>query len=384
MSSGDLHAVVADTVFDGATRHEHAGVLIDGSRISRVVPRDEIPRNLPRRVLPDGIWLAPGFIDLQVNGGGDILFNDSPTPQAISLIAAAHRKFGTTGFLPTLITDTSEKMRAAIAAVQSVMRTEPSVLGLHLEGPFLSPERAGVHARSLFRQPTSDDVEMLTNVRGGVLLLTLAPEQVPAGFIATLANAGVCLSLGHSNATYAQTRAAIDEGLTGFTHLFNAMRPLTSREPGPIAAALETPACSFGLIVDGVHVDPAMLRLALRGVGRPILVTDAMPPVGGTRSEFTVYGEQIAVREGRCVRRDGTLAGAYLDMATAVRNCVRLLGIPLERALSLASSHPAGFLDLHSEVGVLAPGLRADMVALDPEKIDVLETWVAGISQEAG
>ena len=383
MNAVDLHAVVADHVFDGTKRHQHAGVLIDGARVSRIVPRSEIPKNLPVRVLPDGVWLAPGFIDLQVNGGGDVLFNDSPTPEAISMIAAAHRKFGTTGFLPTLITDTPDKMRAAIAAVQSAMRTEPAVLGLHLEGPFLSPERAGVHDRRLFRQPTSDDVEMLTSARDGVLLLTLAPEQVPAGFIKRLTDAGVCVSLGHSNATYAQTRAAIDEGLTGFTHLFNAMRPLASREPGPIAAALETPACSFGLIVDGVHVDPAMLRLALRGVGRPMLVTDAMPPVGGKRSDFALYGEKIAVRDGRCVRHDGTLAGAYLDMASAVRNCVRLLGLSLEQALTLASSNPARYINLGSERGALAPGYRADMVALDPEKIEVLETWVAGVSQHA-
>ena len=383
MSSGELQAVVADVIFDGTRRHEHAAVLIDGSRISRVLPRDEIPRNATVRVLPDGLWLAPGFIDLQVNGGGDVLFNDAPTPETVSTIARAHGRFGTTGFLPTLITDTSEKMRAAMAAVQTAMQTEPSVLGLHLEGPFLSPERAGVHDRSLFRQPTPDDMEMLTSARSGVLLVTLAPEQVPAGFIRRLTNAGVCVSLGHSNATYAETRAAMDEGLTGFTHLFNAMRPLASREPGPIAAALEASACSYGLIVDGAHVDPAMLRLALRGVGCPMLVTDAMPPVGGTRSSFTLYGEEIAVRDGRCVREDGTLAGACLDMASAVRNCLRLLGLPLERALTFASANPARFINLETQVGALAPGLRADMVALDPDKIEVLETWVAGVSQTA-
>ena len=383
MRVGELHAVVAAHVFDGTKRHRDAAVLIGGSRVSRIVPRSEIPENLPVRTLPDGVWLVPGFIDLQVNGGGDVLFNDAPTPEGISVIATAHRKFGTTGFLPTLITDTPEKMHAAMAAVQSAMRTEPTVLGLHLEGPFLSPERAGVHDRKLFRQPTSEDVEMLMRARNGVLLITLAPEQVPAGFIKSLTDAGVCVSLGHSMATYAQTRAAIDEGLTGFTHLFNAMRPLASREPGPIAAALEAPACSFGLIVDGIHVDPAMLGLALRGVGRPMLVTDAMPPVGGVHSSFALYGEKIVVRDGRCVRDDGTLAGAHLDMTTAIRNCVRLLGLGLEQALTLASSHPARFINLGSERGALAPGRRADMVALEPEKVEVLETWVAGVSQYA-
>jgi N-acetylglucosamine-6-phosphate deacetylase len=381
MNSGGLHAVVADHVFDGVTRHQHAAVIVEGSRVSRVVPRDDVPQNLAVRVLPDGVWLVPGFIDLQVNGGGDVLFNDTPTPEAISCIGAAHRKFGTTGFLPTLITDTPEKMRAAIAAAQTAMRTDAKVLGVHLEGPFLSPERAGVHDAALFRRPTGADIELLTAERAGALLITLAPEQVPAGFIARLTDAGVCVSLGHSMATYRQTLAAIAEGLTGFTHLFNAMRPLASREPGPIAAALETPTCSFGLIVDAIHVAPATIRLALRGEGRPMLVTDAMPPVGGKRTTFELNGKEILVEDGRCQTCDGVLAGANLDMATAVRNCVRLVGLPLERALTFASTHPAQFIRLGSELGRLAPGFRADMVALEPQNVRVLETWVAGISE---
>jgi len=182
-------------------------------------------------------------------------------------------------------------------------------------------------------------------------------------------------------ATYDETRSAMAEGLTGFTHLFNAMRPMQSRDPGPIAAALETATCSYGLIVDGVHVDPAILRLALRGRGNPMLVTDAMPPVGGSRSTFMLYGQEIEVTGDRCIRSDGTLAGACLDMATAVRNCVRLLGLSLEDALRLASANPAAFLAL--KVGRLAPGYRADMIALDPRTVEVLKTWVAGTEQEA-
>jgi N-acetylglucosamine-6-phosphate deacetylase len=378
MSARHLHAVAADTVFDGAVRHEHAAIIMDGARIVRVAPRQDIAGVESVRVLPEGAWLAPGFIDLQVNGGGDVLFNETPTPEAISRIAAAHRKFGTTGFLPTLITDVAEKTTRAIAAVQAAMKTEPAVLGLHLEGPFLSPEKSGVHDRVLLRRPTPADLEALTAPRRGALLVTLAPEQVPAGFIARLAAADIRVCLGHSMATYAQTQAAIAQGLAGFTHLFNAMRPLESREPGPIAAALETPACSFGVIVDGVHVDPATLRLALRAArGRPMLVTDAMPPVGGRHSTFVLYGETISVRGKRCERDDGTLAGAALDMATAVRNCVRLLGLPLEQALTLASVNPGSFLNL--DVGRIAPGYRADMVALDPAEIRVLRTWVAGV-----
>jgi N-acetylglucosamine-6-phosphate deacetylase len=223
---------------------------------------------------------------------------------------------------------------------------------------------------------------MLTAPRPGTLLVTLAPEVVPPGFIAKLVQAGVRVSLGHSMASYRQTRAAMEDGLTGFTHLFNAMRPLSSREPGPIAQALESPDAWYGLIVDGVHVDPAMLRLALRGVGHALLVTDAMPPVGGSRSTFTLRGESITARDGRCVTADGTLAGTVLDMAAAVRNCVRLLGASLPEALRFASTHPAAFLGLDRMLGRLAPGYRADLVAFEPDEMTVLATWVAGSSED--
>jgi N-acetylglucosamine-6-phosphate deacetylase len=332
------------------------------------------------RTMPDGVWLAPGFIDVQVNGGGDVLFNATPTAEGIRAIAAAHRKFGTTALLPTLISDTPDKMRSALAAVGELIDHHPSVLGIHLEGPFLSPQRPGVHAASHLRMPTDADAAMLAAPRSSVTVVTLAPERVPKGFIRRLARAGVRISLGHSMATYAETRAAIAEGLTGFTHLFNAMRPLASREPGPIAAALESPATWFGMIVDGVHVDPAMLRLALRGAARPMLVTDAMPPVGGSRVRFTLHGEEITVADGRCLRSDGTLAGAALDMATAVRNCVRLLGVPLEVALGFASINPARFLGVDHWLGRLAPGYRADIVAIDGESMEAVESWVAGAS----
>jgi N-acetylglucosamine-6-phosphate deacetylase len=378
MSDAVQHALAADHVFDGSVVHEDAAVLTDGDRIARVLPRSDVPRGIPVHALPAGAWLAPGFIDLQVNGGGDVLFNETPTADAIAAIAHAHRKFGTTALLPTFITDTPEKMRAAIAAAEAAIEREPSVLGIHLEGPFLSREKPGVHDVRLIRPPTDDDVELLTAMRKGVMLVTLAPEEVPAGVVAALTAAGIHVSLGHSMATYQQTRAAMAEGLKGFTHLFNAMRPLASRDPGPIAAALESPDVSYGLIVDGVHVDPAMLRLALRGAGHPVLVTDAMPPVGGRRPSFSLYGETITAGDGRCVRSDGTLAGAALDMASAARNTVRMLGVSLADALRFASLNPARAIGLDDTLGKLAPGYRADMVAFEPEEVRVIDTWVAG------
>jgi N-acetylglucosamine-6-phosphate deacetylase len=379
--TGTQHALIADFVFDGTAVRRDAAVVLDGPKITAVLPSSELPAAIRRRTLPEGAWLAPGFIDVQINGGGDVLFNDNPTADGIRTIAAAHRRFGTTALLPTLISDTPEKTNLAIAAVSDLVGSDPSILGIHLEGPFLSPEKPGVHSLQYIRVPTPEDEQALMRPIPGVKVLTLAPECVPQGFIGRLANAGFRICLGHSTASYEETKAAMSEGLTGFTHLFNAMRPLASREPGPIAAAIESPDVWFGMIVDGVHVDPAMLRFALRGAAAAMLVTDAMPPVGGKGAFFRLHGEQVTCEHGRCLRSDGALAGSSLDMASAVRNSVRLLGVPLESALRFASLNPASFLGIDHWLGRLAPGYRADMVAIDPERIDVQAVWIAGVHQ---
>ncbi|MBY6241694.1 N-acetylglucosamine-6-phosphate deacetylase [Methylosinus sp. Sm6] len=371
-------AIAADVVFDGETVRPGCAVTIEAGMIVALAPREKVS-GVEIVELPSGAWLAPGFIDIQVNGGGDVLFNDEPTCEGVATILRAHRQFGTTSLLPTLITDTDQKMRAAARAVAESMGREPGVLGIHFEGPFLSPQRLGVHRGDLVRRPQPHDLSLAAPPPGGISLVTLAPEEAPEGFIASLIRTGCKVALGHSMATYEQTRAAMREGLTGFTHLFNAMRPLGSREGGPIAAALESADACYGLIVDGEHVHPAMLRLALRaGLGHPMLVTDAMPPVGGSARTFDLQGRRILARDGRCVTEDGTLAGAALDMASAVRNCVALLGLPLERALALASREPAHFLGIGDRLGRIAPGFRADLVAFRPETVDVVETWVAG------
>ena len=371
-------AVAADHIFDGTGVRRKSAVLIAGEDILGVVPREEVPRGTPVKTLPADCWLAPGFIDTQVNGGGDVLFNDSPTPETIATMLRSHRKFGTTGLLPTLITDAANKMPPAIAAVEASMEREPGVLGIHLEGPFISPERPGVHDPQYIRALQPGDLALLTKPRKGVTMITLAPERAGEGAITQLAKAGVRVSLGHSVATYEQTRTAMKEGMTGFTHLFNAMPPMLSREPGPVGAALESSNAFYGIIVDGLHVAPAALRVALSGAGRPMLVTDAMPPVGGSSRSFKLYGNEIAVNGDSLKRADGTLAGAFLTMAQAVRNCVHLLDMRLEDALRLASRHPAEFLGLGDRLGQIAPGFRADMVAFRPERMEVVETWVAG------
>lgn len=372
------HAIAADFVFDGARLYRDCAIVIAGTDIAALLPRRELPPGLAVDIMPAGAWLAPGFIDVQVNGGGDVLFNDAPTQEGVAAIAAAHRRFGTTGLLPTLISDSAATMRRARDAVDAAAARSPAILGVHFEGPFLARERAGIHDPARLRPPEAADLALLTAPGAGIRLVTLAPECVPPGFVARLAGAGVCVALGHSMASYVETRAALAAGLSGFTHLFNAMRPMTAREPGPIGAALETPEAFYGLIVDGVHVAPAMLRLALRGAGRAMLVSDAMPPVGGQHHRFRLTGREVMARDGVCMTGDGTLAGSVLDMASAVRNCVRLLGLDLPAALSLASAAPAAFLGLGDRLGRLAPGWRADIVALDPAAIRVLASWVAG------
>lgn len=378
MSTPKRHAVAADSVFDGITVRHNCAVLIEGQQIVGVASRRGLPEDLPVKEMPDGQWLAPGFIDVQVNGGGDRLFNNDPTPATIATIAAAHRRFGTTSILPTLISDTDEKMRQAIAAVQSAMEASPGILGIHLEGPFLSPQKPGVHSREMIRAADAHHVGLLKSLKGGTTVVTCAPECVSAKFISELANAGVRVSLGHSMATYEETQAAIADGLSGFTHLFNAMRPLASREPGPIAAALEAAGCWYGLIVDGEHVSIPMLKLALRGAGSPMLVTDAMPPVGGSKATFMLYGNEITVENNRCATKEGQLAGSVIDMATAVWNCVRFLDVTLTEALTYASLSPARFLGLGDHLGRIAPGYRADMVAFEPDEVRITGTWLGG------
>ena len=339
--------------------------------------------------LPAGSLIAPGFIDTQVNGGGGALLNDTPTADAVRTIVAAHRRYGTTGLLPTFITDAADKMHSAASAVAEAMRVRDSgVLGLHLEGPFLSIERRGVHSPAFVRPPTPDDIAYLAELPnefpGGKVLLSLAPETVSDEDIGALAEAGVLLAGAHSAASYARTTAAIRAGLRGFTHLFNAMPPVANREPGIAGAALLSAETWCGLIADGIHVHPAMLKLALAAKprGKLMLVTDAMAPLGTDATSFTLYGATIHRRDGKLVTDDGTLAGADLDMAQAVRNCIGLLGLPREEALRMASLYPAQFLGMSDRRGRLGSGYLADLVLLD-QSTHVLGTWVAGEWREA-
>ena len=355
-------------------------VLIEGSRISAVLEDGDARLAGAERVDLAGRMLLPGFIDTQVNGGGGVLFNDSPTLEGIRTIGAAHRRFGTTGFLPTLLSDDLGVLKQAIEAVDAAIAAGvPGVLGIHIEGPFISEARKGVHDPAHFLELDHDMVALLSSLRNGVTMMTLAPEVTSPGVIQRLARAGVILSAGHTNATVDEVESARRHGLRGFTHLFNAMSQMSAREPGAVGAALADPESYCGLIVDGKHVDPRVLKVALSAKrhDRFMLVTDAMPSVGTDARTFQLQGRTIAVVDGYCVDEQGTLAGTALDMARAVRNAVELLGVPLEDAVRMASEYPADFLRLGAERGRIAAGCHADLVVAD-EGLNVRETWIGG------
>jgi len=384
-SNANGRAIVADRVFDGRGWHRGIAVMVRNGCITGLASPGEIPSDWTQSRVPAGVFVTAGFIDLQVNGGGGVLLNDQPTADGMRAIARAHRRYGTTACLPTFITDTREQMRSAIAAARSVAGSD-GVLGMHLEGPFISPLRPGVHRPDRIAEPGAGDLEQLCELAGaGRSLVTLAPECVPAGFVMTLASAGVRVSIGHSEASAAVVTQAVAEGATGVTHLFNAMPPFSARAPGIVGTALSERRLTAGLIVDGIHVDPVSVRTAFaaKGADRIALVTDAMPTVGTSLDGFNLVGRAIKLVNGRLTTEEGTLAGAHLDMASAVRNAVRLAKVPLEDALRAASLTPAQFLGIENERGAIVPGARADLVALT-DKLAVAATWIDGEIESYG
>jgi N-acetylglucosamine-6-phosphate deacetylase len=374
--------IAAPQLFDGTALRGPGLVTVTDGRIEAVSFTGAAPAGTI--ALPPDTILAPGFIDIQVNGGGGVLLNDEPTEAGIRRIVAAHRKFGTTGLLPTLITDRVEAMEALAQSASTAMQI-PGVLGFHLEGPALNKARKGIHLETEIRVPDARDLAAMKSFAGcGRSLVTLAPECVPPTLIGDLAGAGLRVAAGHSDAAAAQISQAADRGLTGITHLFNAMSQLTGRAPGVVGAALDDERLFAGIICDGLHVDPLSLRLACRckGPDRLMLVTDAMALVGTSEQHFQLQGRRITLQDGRLTGPDGTMAGAHLTMIDAVGNAVKWLGVDLADALTMASRTPARFLGLERKLGTIAPGYRADLVAFSG-RFEIIETWVGGRSNQS-
>lgn len=364
-------------IFDGERFFNDHAVVVEADRIAAILPYSERPHGAARDL--GGGLLAPGYIDVQVNGGGGVLFNDDPTPEGIARIAAAHRKHGTVGLLPTLVTDTPQLTAAAIAATREARHLTPATLGIHLEGPFLDPARKGAHELRYIRNLEPGDITTIVEAKCGAVMLTLAPNRVHAESIAELAQHGVLVSLGHSDASYADACAAVKAGARAFTHLFNAMSAPAGREPGMVGAALDLDEAFVGIIADGHHVHEANLRIALAAKrhDRFMLITDAMPPAAGGPDQFDLQGRHVTRAEG-CLRlEDGTLAGSVLTMDEAVRYAVKVTRLELGDALAMASRVPAMFLRRETELGLIAPGYLASLVHLDDD-LRVRETWIEG------
>jgi N-acetylglucosamine-6-phosphate deacetylase len=363
-------ALINGTVYTGDEVFNDRAVVIENGTVV-ALPAELHESGFPGEVIDArGLSLAPGLIDLQANGGGDLLFNDSPSPETLHAMVAAHLHYGTTDLLATYITGPASGMRRAADAVGEAKRLGVAgLLGGHFEGPLLSMGNRGVHNASFLR--TNVDEELLRDLsapaRSGPAMVTLAPETVPAGFVGALVRAGVVVSAGHTEATPEQIHRAVEEGLRGGTHVWNGMPPVHGRRPGPVPALLSDPRVWCGFIGDGHHLSPETLGFSLqvKSPRRSVLVSDAMPPVGGTRSTFTLDGRQITVRAGRCETAEGQLAGGAVPLIEGVRRCVTELGVPMDEALRMASLYPAECLGIDNRRGRIAVGYPARIVVLD-------------------
>ena len=374
-------AIVGAEIFDGQKWHRDCALHLEGDRVQGITPQNATTAERSESL--DGGIIVPGFVDLQVNGGGGVLFNEKPDVEAIKTICRTHAAFGTTALLPTLISDTPEVTRLALKAGLSAKDEKvPGFLGLHLEGPHLSIAKKGAHEAAHIRPMTRDDLDGLVAARQGLdhLLVTVAPETVPPAQIQSLSEAGIIVSLGHSDADLAMARRAAGAGARCVTHLFNAMSGLTHREPGLVGAALDIGDLSAGLIADGHHVDPVAISIALKaksGPGKIFLVTDAMSTIGTDQVTFELNGRTILRSGGRLTLEDGTLAGADLDMISAVRYMAETVGTGFDEAIRMASLYPAQCMGIEKRHGQLTPGAVADFVHLDPD-YSVRQVWIGG------
>jgi N-acetylglucosamine-6-phosphate deacetylase len=383
MSDGRLKVFFGARLFDGLAMRDDRAVVVEDGAVVAVAPTAERPRGGEQIDLSGGV-LSPGLIDWQVNGGGGVLFNATPTPEALAAIAAAFRRSGVTAILPTVITDSPAVLVAALAAAGEAARVTPGVLGVHVEGPFIDPRRKGVHLAEFIRPMRERDRDQLVAAKVGAMVVTLAPSAASSALIASLAAAGIVVSLGHAEATAEEARAAFAAGASAVTHLFNAMSQLGSRTPGLVGAALADPAIVCGLIADGHHVHPAALRAAInaKGAGGIALTSDAMPPAAGGPPVFTLQGRRMRREGSRLIDDFDTLAGGAVTVLDAVRYVVSALGLPLADALRMATSTPARLLGLEGRIGAVAPGARADLVHLDDD-LTLRGVWLAGAPQAA-
>ncbi len=378
------------TLYTGRRVLQNHALIVDGNRILDLVPEAQLPSDLPC-LDGQGRTVAPGFIDLQLNGCGGVMFNDDITADTLKTMHRTNLQSGTTSFLPTLITTTDQAMEVSMALVAQYRQQQPyQVLGLHLEGPYLNAKRGGIHSQAYIR---AADRAMINHIAQAgpevVKLVTLAPEVVSSEHIRQLAEAGILVSAGHSEASFEEALVGFEAGVSMVTHLFNAMSGWQGRSPGLVGAALSQADVYAGVIVDGHHVHYSSVGLAHRvKQDHLVLVTDATPPVGTTLESFVIGGQEVFYRDGKCVSADGTLGGAALTLIAAIENCVRRVGIPLAEALRMATLYPARAIGVDHQLGLLSPGYQANIALFDADTFTVKgvidQGWLAWSTADLG
>ncbi|WP_086982734.1 N-acetylglucosamine-6-phosphate deacetylase [Vibrio aphrogenes] len=378
-----MYALINAKIYTGHDVLTGQAVVIENGMIQSILQQDELPNDIETIDLK-GANLSPGFIDLQLNGCGGVMLNDDITADAMQIMHNANLKSGCTSFLPTLITSSNEDMQQALSAAREYQqRYQNQSLGLHLEGPYLNVLKKGIHRPDFIRKSDDDMIQTICDNHDVVAKVTLAPEQNSPEHIRRLREAGIIVSIGHTNATYSEARAGFANGITFATHLFNAMTPMVGREPGVVGAIYDTPEVYAGIIADGFHVDYANIRIAHKIKGdKLVLVTDATAPAGADMDHFIFVGKKVYYRNGKCVDENGTLGGSALTMIEAVQNTVEHVGIALDEALRMATLYPARAIGVDHKLGQVKPGLVANLTVFDRD-FNVKATVVNGQYEQA-
>ena len=371
-------ALLGSQIFCGERFYDDHALLVEGKSIVDIVDKNNTPDNFNKIELDQGI-LAPGFIDLQVNGGGGVLFNNSPNKESLNTIIKAHQFFGTTSVMPTVISDSLEVLEQCIKTVTEEIKNNSSLLGIHIEGPFFNTKYRGVHQKQYISAINSDYLNLFESLKGFPVMLTLAPECISSQQLKHLTSLGIKTLAGHSDATYDELDDAIKNGLDGFTHLFNAMGQISAREPGVVGSALHFENTFASIIVDLHHVHPSLIQLAyqLKPKGKLFFISDSMATINHGKPSFELYDEVVNESDGRLVNSEGKLAGSSITQIDAVKNAYQKCNIPLNQALAMASRYPAEYLGIENHLGSLKPGYRADLVHFD-SNFKVHNAWVSG------
>ena len=362
------YALVNGIIYTGYDRLTQHAVVINNDTITQICAQQDLPADIDQ-IDVKGAIVAPGFIDLQLNGCGGVMFNDDISTHALDVMHNANLKSGCTSFLPTFITSSDADMLKAIEETRQYMAEHPNqVLGLHLEGPYLNPEKKGIHNIDYVRTSDQTMIDTICANHDVIAKVTMAPEVNDHKHIKQLAETGIVVSLGHTNCTYQQARAGFASGMAFATHLFNAMSSIAGREPGAVGAVYDSPDIYTGIIADGFHVDYANIRIAKKiKQDKLILVTDATAPAGAEMDYFIFVGKKVYYRDGKCVDEHGTLGGSALTMIQAVKNAVEHVGIALDEALRMATLYPARAMKLDHKLGKLAPDTIANLAIFDQD-----------------